>query len=149
MEKKLGRPRKSDGVISPQDFARAGIAMSVYDEARGNGQKHSVAVTQTVEFIKQRHPKMRISETEVKRILAKFRPRNSQTILRFERSTLSEEGLVKFHWIQERLRALQQKDGLSLPAPADVGVTKPVTTYKIRFGERPNYPRHNRKTPKE
>jgi hypothetical protein len=123
--------------------------MSVYDEARENGQKHSVAVAQTVYFIKQRHPKMRISETEVKRTLAKFRPRNSQTILRFERSMLAEEGLVMFRQIQERLGALHQKEGLSLPAPSDVGATKPVTTYKIRFGERPIYPRHNRKTPKE
>jgi len=149
MEKKLGRPQKSKGVISAQDFARAGIAMSVYDEARENGQKHSVAVAQSVEFIKQRHPKMRISETEVKRNLAKFRPRNSQTILLFERSTPTEEELAKFRSIQERLRALQQEKGLRLAAPSGVDAAKPVTIYKIRFGERPKYPRHNRKTSKE
>ncbi len=149
MKKKLGRPRNPEGAISPQDFARAGIAMSVYDEARETGQKHSVAVAQTVEFIKQRHPKMRISETEVKRILAKLRPRKSQTILLFERSTPSEEELAKFRCIQEQLRALQQEKGLRLPVPSGVDAAKPVTIYKIRFGERPNYPRHNRKTPKE
>jgi hypothetical protein len=43
---------------------RAVIVMSLYDEARKNGQKHSAAVTQTVELVKQRDPAMRISETE-------------------------------------------------------------------------------------
>jgi len=149
MEKKLGRPRKSKGVISAQDFARAGIAMSVYDEARENGQKHSVAVAQSVEFTRQHYPEMRISETGVKRILAKLRPRKSQTILLFERSTPSQEELAKFRCIQEQVRALQQEKGLRLAAPSGVDAAKPVTIYKIRFGERPKYPRHNRKTSKE
>jgi hypothetical protein len=68
MKKKLGRPRKAEGLLSHQDFARAGIVMSLYDEARKDGQKHSVAVRQTVEFVEQRYPKKRISETGVKRI---------------------------------------------------------------------------------
>ena len=66
--KSMGRPRKKEGEISFRDFDRANIAMSLYHEARKNGQKHSVAVAQTVESIKQRYPIMRISETEVKRI---------------------------------------------------------------------------------
>jgi hypothetical protein len=149
MKKKMGRPRKTEGLISHQDFARAGIVMSSYDEARKDGQKHSVAVRQTVEFVKQRYPKKRISETEVKRILAIWRPRGSHTILRFECSTLSKDELTKHYWIQDQLAALSQKKGLKLAAPSDVIPPKPVTTYKMRFGERPNYPRHNRKSPKE
>jgi len=92
---------------------------------------------------------MPISETEVKRILAEFRSRKSKTILLFERSTLTEEDLAKFRWIQEQLAALPQMKGLRLPAPSDVTPPKSVTTFKIRFGERPNYPRHNRKRLKE
>jgi hypothetical protein len=145
MKKKSGRPRKTKGVIAYHDFARAGIVMSQYDEARSNGQKHSVAVAQSVEFIRLRFPKMRISETVVKRILAECRPRKSQSILRFERSTLTEEELAKFSWVQQLLGALQKK-GLKLPTSSDVSLPKSVTTFKIRFGERPNYPRHNRKT---
>jgi hypothetical protein len=149
MKKKMGRPRKTEGQLSHQDFARAGIVMGLYDEARRVGQKHSVAVKQTVEFVKQHYPRKRISETGVKRILAEFRPRESQTILRFERSTLAGEELATFYWIQEQLAALRQKKGFRLPAPSDVIPPKSVATYKIRFGERPIYPRHNRKSPKE
>jgi len=149
MKKKLGRPRKTKGVIAYKDFARAGIVMGAYDAARENGQKHSAAVAQSVEFTRQHYPEMRISETGVKRILAKLRPRKSQTILLFERSTPSEEELAKFRCIQEQLRALQQEKGLRLPEPSGVDAAKPVTIYKIRYVERPNYPRHNRKTPKE
>jgi hypothetical protein len=147
MKKKLGRPRKKEGVIADKEFARAVIAMSVYDEARGNGLKHSSAVAEAVEFIKQHYPTKRISETELKRILSKFRPKESQTILLFERSTLTGEDLARFKWIQEQLAALHQKKGLT--PPSDVIPPKTVMTYKIRFGERPNYPRHNRKSPKE
>jgi hypothetical protein len=147
MGKKLGRPRKTQGVITYQEFARAGIVMSSYDEARENGQKHSVAVAESVEFVRQRFPRMRISETAVRRILAGWRPRESQTILRFECSTLTEDELVKFRWIQQQLGALRQESGL--PAPSDFSAPKSVMTFKIRFGERPNYPRHNRKTQKE
>jgi hypothetical protein len=84
MKKKMGRPRKKEGVISFWHFQRAGIAMSSYDEERMNGQKHSAAVVQALGLIKQRHPMMRISETEVKRILAAWRPRGPHIILRFE-----------------------------------------------------------------
>jgi hypothetical protein len=149
MKKKPGRPRKTPGLISDREFARAGIVMSVFDEAREKNQKHSAAVVLTVEFIKQRYPMMRISETEVKRILAVWRPRKGHTILRFERSMLSEEELVKFNWIQAQFATLRQKKGLTLPPPSDVIPPKSVTTFKIRIGERPNYPRHNRKIPKQ
>jgi hypothetical protein len=149
LQKKMGRPRKKEGVIVFGDFARAGIVMSMYDEARENGQKHSTAVAQTVELMKQRYPEMRISETEVKRILAEWRPRRGHTILRFERSVLSEEELAKHYWIQDQLAAFPKKEGLKLPATSDVISPKSVMAYKILVGERPNYPRHNRKLPEE
>jgi hypothetical protein len=56
MKKKLGRPRKTEGEILTNDFVRAGTVMSLYDQARQNGQKHSAAGAQLVELIKQRHP---------------------------------------------------------------------------------------------
>jgi hypothetical protein len=149
MKKKLGRPRKKKGVSSFMQFERAGLAMSSYDEARKNGQKHSAAVAQTVELLKHSHPVIRISQTEVKRILAACRPRGSHTILRFECSTLSGEEIAKRYGIEEQPAALSQKKGPKLPAPSDVILPKSITTYKMYIGERPNYSRHNRKLPKE
>jgi hypothetical protein len=148
MEKKLGRPRREKGMISFWNFQRGGIAMSSYDEARKNGEKHSAAVAQTVEFIKQYYPMMRISETEVKRTLAAWRPRRSHTILRIECSTIVGEEVAKPCLIEAQLAAMAEKKEAKLPVPSDVILPKSITTYKMYFGERPNYPRHNRKLPR-
>jgi hypothetical protein len=149
MKKKLGRPRKTDGGISTNDLVRAGTVMGLYDQARQNGQKHSAAVAQSVELIKQHHPMMRISETVVKRILAEWRPRGSHTILRFEYSTISGEELAKRSGIEAHPAAVSQDQCSKLPAPSGAIPPKSLTTYKAYFGERPNYPRHNRKLPKK
>jgi len=141
MKKKLGRPRKKEGLISFRDFDRVNMAMSLYHEGRKNGQKHSAAVAQTVESIKQRYPMMRISETEVKRILAAWSPRGSHTILRFEWVSLTRQEIA--NRIEGQLAAMSQKKGSKLPAPSDVILPISVTTYKMILGGRPNYPRHN------
>jgi hypothetical protein len=131
--------------VKYRDFVRAGIVMSVYDEARENNQKHSVAVVQAVEFVRQRYPKMRISGTGVRRILALWRPRNSGTVLRFERSTVTDEEAGKIAAIRQRLTFLQQTDNPVLPALSDVYPSRTATVFRFGFSERPNYPRHNRK----
>jgi len=82
-------------------FGRAAIAMSAYDEAREKGEKHSVAVRDSVTAVRCRNPEVPISETGMKRILSKFRPRRSRTILRFERSRMSEEEIRKYRSIRE------------------------------------------------
>ncbi len=146
-KRKRGRPRKKEDTIQPWQFARAALAMCAYDEARAKGEKHSVAVAQATYFVKKRHPEMRISETEVKRILATWRPRNVGTILRFERSVLTEEKIKKFRWIREQLATLQGKRGLILPVPPNYDQGPSFAAFTIRFAERPNYPRHNRKIP--
>jgi hypothetical protein len=126
---------------------RAGIVMSAYDAARQSDEKHSAAVRQAVEFVKQRHPEMRISETGVKRILAEFRPRASQTtILRFDRVTMTDAERVRYRLIRERAAAHQEHDS-KVPAPTTSHSPTPVTKYMIRFAARPNYSRHNRKDP--
>jgi hypothetical protein len=120
LKKMLGRPRKIEGTISDREFARAGIVMSVYDESRKSGLKHSSAVVQTIEIMEDHYPKMRISETGVRRILVKLRPRKSRIILLFERSMLSDEERKKFKWFQGRLAALRLMEELTLPARSDV-----------------------------
>jgi hypothetical protein len=101
-----GRPRKEKDKIEPWQFTRASLAMCAYDEARGRDEKHSVAVADAVGFVKQRHPEMKISEAEVRRVLASLRPRNAGTILRVEQPIPTEQETEKWRWIRKRLAAL-------------------------------------------
>lgn len=148
-KRQRGRPRKKGDTIECWHFVRAAMALCAYDEARGSGQKHSVAVRHAVHFVKQLNREMPISETEVKRTLAAWRPRSSRTILRFERSILSEEDVKTNRWVREQLAALQGKKGLILPVPASYDLARSVAVFTIRVAERPHYPRHNRKNRKE
>ena len=150
-KRRPGRPRKEAGTMEYTHFVRAGIVMAAYDEARQNDQKHSVAVRHAVEFVKQNYPTLRISETAVRRILAEWRPRNSGTILRFERSTMTVDETAKYRSVREQAAAFQQKEGLKVPVPSDVAnnPSKPRTKFLVRFGERPNYPCSNRKVTKD
>jgi hypothetical protein len=139
-KRKRGRPR---GRITPRNFVRAGIVMSAYDEIRQSGEKHSVAVALTVENVKQHYPELRISETAVKRILAKWRPKGKQVILRFDRMSPTNEDLATVAKIRQCTAILQHPDAPVLPLDSYMYPRKKV--HKIRFAERPNYPRHNRK----
>ncbi len=121
--------------------------MCVYDEARKRGEKHSAAVNQAVKYVRQHRSDMPISETEVKRTLANFRPRNFRTILRFKRSTLSKEKLKQLRSIQKQLGSLEAKKGQ--PSIAIPNLPKSRVAYTFGFEERPLYPRHNRKIPNE
>ena len=146
MEKKgKGRPRQAKNTIQCWQFARAGRVMCAYDEARERGDKHSVAVRGVVELLKQSNPGMPISQTEVKRILAEWRPRNAGTILRFERKIVTEEDIKRHCLILEQLAALQEKTGLRLEVPTNHQLTGRIVSLTARFAERPNYPRHNHK----
>lgn len=53
---------------------RITLAVFGYDEARTAGAKHLAAVEEAVRFVRSADPRMRISTTEVKRILAEWRP---------------------------------------------------------------------------
>jgi hypothetical protein len=141
--KKRGRPRQAKDTIQFWQFARVARVMCAYEEARERGDKHSVAVRGVVEHLKKSDLGMPISETEVKRILSLWRPRNAGTILRFERKILTHEAVKRHRWLQEQLAALQGKRDLKLEVPTNLGrLTETIT---VRFAERPNYPRHNRK----
>ena len=150
-KRRPGRPRKEEGTLEYKQFVRAGIVNSAYDEARQTDQKHSVAVRQVVEFVKQNYPKLRISETAVRRILAEWRPRNSGTILRVERSILTEAEVKKYRSVLDQAAAFQHQNGQKVPMLPDINnnPTKTVTKFVFGFGERPNYPRFNRKPTKD
>jgi hypothetical protein len=135
--------------MEPWEFGRLAKVTSAYDEARARGEKHSVAVREAVGFLRRYSPTIPISESVVKRILSTFRPKGSGTILRFERSLLSKDEMQRYRWVREQIAALQDKQGLTLPPLPAYDETRRREKFTIRYSERPDYPRHNRKNPKE
>ena len=149
-KKPLGRPKKKEGAIACWRLFRDVMVVSAYAEARESGEKHSAAVTQAVDHVRQRCSEMRISETEVKRTLAIYQPRNNQIIFQFKRVTLHESELMRQRNVLEQAVAeLRGKKGLWKPLPSIQDSPKSRTAYTFAYAERPLYPRHNRKTPKE
>ena len=69
---KRGRPKKH-GVKQGWTLLRDSIALSGYDEARQRGEKYIVAISEAVSAVRKCDPKMPVSETEVRRILACWR----------------------------------------------------------------------------
>jgi hypothetical protein len=97
--------------MGPWEFGRLANVTSAYDESREKGEKHSVAVRDVVDTVRQRSPKLPISETGVKRILSTCRPMGSEKILRFERSPWSEEDKKKYNSIREQSAAFAETEG--------------------------------------
>lgn len=75
MKPKMGRPSKM-GRKEPGQFARVMAILHGYRQAREKGLKHSVAIRETVVLVGVTNPEKPISETEVKRVLAEFQPKN-------------------------------------------------------------------------
>src|SRR5262249_28847505 len=72
MKKKRGRP-KTNGVRPGWVLLRDNIALNAYDEARTSGEKHETALKTMVAAVQRWNPEMSMSETEAKRILARWR----------------------------------------------------------------------------
>jgi hypothetical protein len=123
--------------------------MCAYDEARQKGEKHSVAIAEAVAFVREHFAGMRISETELRRVLARCRPRGAGTIFRFERLVWTDDGEMGFDTIREQPGILHGHEGQAKAVPREGCSISAPMLFKIRFSERPNYPRHNRKSPKE
>ena len=69
-KKPRGRPRNEKDRIKSWQFGRVAMILCAYDEARRRGDKHSVAVKDAVDSIRQHSPELSISESEVRRTLA-------------------------------------------------------------------------------
>jgi hypothetical protein len=69
---KPGRPRKN-GQQDMRMLERITLALFAYGRARDAGEKHSVAISEAVKYVREVVPAMPISETEVKRIVAAWR----------------------------------------------------------------------------
>jgi hypothetical protein len=90
-----------------------------------------------------RVPEMRISETEVKRVLAEFRSKA------FERALIITEGIAEGPeaktWL-ESLKWAAEKCCGKWEVPRffpDESKPRLLRTFAIHFGRRPCYPRHN------
>jgi hypothetical protein len=144
-----GRPKKEEAREEFWRFVRAGIIISAYDEARKSKQKHSAAVTQAVQYLRQHQTEMLISETVVRRTLATFQPRDSQTTLRFKRSTVGKKKLARLRCMLEQVPDIQAENGPSVPSPSIQSLPKSLTAYTFGYSKRPHYPRYNRKNRKK
>ena len=78
--RKPGRPAKN-GVKPLGMLGRDTVAVYAYSQAREAGEKHSVAISEAVVFVRTNYPAMRISETEVRRIVSRWRSKRSETCL--------------------------------------------------------------------
>lgn len=100
--------------------------LCAYERAREAGEKHCVAVSEAVKYVRQTAPRMRISETEVKRVVAYWRPKGSTECIQ-----VSEPG--------------PSGELLSVPV-LRYGVVSFVdcrVLYTASFGPRRTYPRAN------
>jgi len=118
-----GRPRKN-GEKPRWMFERSLFILLEFHKTRNREPKHSAAIRDTVAVIRRKYPELPISETEVKRILAKWMPRDCETAF-----------LVRE------------------PANPDAMHRLPCGDYRptvsIYIGPRPVYPRINQKTPRK
>jgi hypothetical protein len=87
--KKRGRP-KTNGGKPPWVLRRITLVVYAYDRARKAGEKHEAAVDEAVKFVRTRKAKMPISGTEVKRILADWRPSRKPRVLLVSKSDPKE-----------------------------------------------------------
>jgi len=145
---KRGRPKKH-GAKQDWTLLRDSIALSGYDEARQRGEKHIVAISEAVSAVRKCDPQMPVSETEVRRILAHWRPSrtNANTllpepsrILEVRPAELDTRAAQDFWRIQAVL--------MGMPLEA---ATKPIKirVISVRHGPKPRYPRINSREPKQ
>jgi hypothetical protein len=112
--KQRGRPGKN-GVKPFWVLHRTMVGLCAYDKARSRGEKYEQALKAAVEEVRQIFPEMPMSETEMKRVLAEFRPKELELTFLVSESdnTVTLEG-----------RKCQR-------------------AWDIRIGPQPDFPRHN------
>jgi hypothetical protein len=137
--RRRGRPAKN-GVKDLWFLLRALTVLHWYREARARGEKHSVAIREAVDLVRQFHPGMPMSETEAKRILAEFQPKGAPVILVSEYSVVDGEEARSIRRKLSFRGFLPEKPGESTHTEED---PRPLKKFTLRFADPPNYPRHN------
>jgi hypothetical protein len=103
---KPGRPRKN-GQQDMYILERITLALFAYGRARDAGEKHSVAISEAVKYVRETIPAMPISETEVKRIVAGWRSKERPMCLLVTKPGL-EHSLIRVpgrdgKWVDARI----------------------------------------------
>ncbi len=138
---KRGRPKKN-GMKPGWVLIRSFMVLHAYCRARDGGEKHSAAIAAAASAVRSRVPGMRVSETEVKRVLAEFQSKDS------EHSWIITDGvpereldllLENLKWVAEKFPGKLDVSTLS----DDVFKPKRLRILTIQVGPRPRYPRHN------
>lgn len=126
--RKRGRPRKN-GVRPAWVLLRTCHVLFWYNRARAAGEKHSVAVKETVAKLRSLSQDMPISETEVKRVLSEFQGEDDPVVLQVTR--LSEKEIHQNVTCYQELKIRQAET---------------ITSgFLMALGPRPQYRRHNAK----
>lgn len=141
---KRGR-RKKNGARPCWMLLRTVMVLAAYDRARKRGEKHSVAIAETVLAVRTWAAEMPISETEVKRVLAEFRAKDSTSAL------IIKQGIAQppeaDSWFDDLKWAAEESRGtLKLPSFSHQSNPPRVRKFTIHVGPRPCYPRHNSKS---
>jgi hypothetical protein len=119
------------------------MILSAYDRARRRGEKHSAAIAEVVLTVKAAWPEMRISETEVRRVLAEFRPKLGEVAVTVTEGIAqgpeAECWLASIKWAAENYCGKWEVPRFS----HDESMPARLRTFMIEFGARPCHRRHN------
>jgi hypothetical protein len=139
--RKRGRPSKN-GITKPWYLGRALKIINIYTELRTKAEKHSAAVSGTVESLLQLDPDMHVSESVVKRVLSEFQPPNSLTVFLVDYSILEgpEAAAVRSRFASPPLEPREES------VVDDPALSRPLKRFTISIGKRPKYLRHNAQT---
>jgi hypothetical protein len=140
---KRGRPPRN-GTEPGWTFGRILLVIDEFDRLRSSGDKHSAAIADAVVNLKKRCPGFNVSESEVRRILARYRPKGARglvlTAIRLSPAEL-EQLEAASDQMCELARDLKLPPGWKLEVPPSKWKAKQV--YLIAFAPRPQYPRSN------
>jgi hypothetical protein len=139
-----GRPRKPADTLRSGQFGRDVVILSTYGKVRAGG-KQSQAVKEVVTQIEAQYPRMRISESTVRRTLARWWPQGSHSVILFQEPVPSEESNGHQTWVREQI-ALIKFQGVETEAQVAAGTKPHGRVLSICFGARPEYARFNRKS---
>jgi hypothetical protein len=142
---KRGRPRKN-GAKHARILERSMVALHGYDQARRAGEKHSAAVTAGTEAVRKQLPKMPMSETEMRRVLAHHWGNKQGVILaplqdRVLDSAETERYILMQEHAQKMIAQWEGREWEPQPRPSE------VRALCVGFAPRPQYPRINGKRP--
>ena len=145
---KRGRPNKH-GVRPGWMLLRSVMVLHAYDQAKARGEKYSAAIAEAVSALRSRVPGMPISETEVRRVLAEFRSKDSKwNLVITERIAPGSELFLLSDNLQWLAQTAEKFPGMldASSFPGDAFDPTRIRTLTIQVGPRLRYPRHNAKT---